>query len=349
MAIQVDPPVRTPYRYGLLSTAQVEEHGQSLRFGTDYVFDTTQCGTGMVWDTVCEDVFEVTFTASSTAEKFDVTASPGALGDYTYTIEELGINEQPLEALLTISGTGPLIVVVCEVGGLERCVTITDFNPDAAEGVTFVFVSTQSANPPKVITEGIATASADPFVVIDGALCTLIATPDMQQKARDALYTSEQRLVEQQFWANLSAEGATILGAGAVSLTAGVALLEQYLRDQSGYVGMLHSDAYVAPYASSVEAITETNPETIKRTSLWTPWVFGGGYDLTGPAGEAAPGPDQAWIYATGQVIIHRGSIDVHEAFTVSNNQDLVIAERSYVVIHDCPIAAVLVQLEVAP
>lgn len=349
MAIQVDPPVRTPYRYGLLSTAQVVEHGQSLRFGTDYVFDTTQCGTGQIWNTTCEDPFVVTFTMSSTPEKFDVTVSVGDFDDYTYTIESLGINQQPLEALVTISAAGPLIVVVCEAGGLQRCVTITDFDPDVAEGVSFVFESLQSNNVPKEITEGIATATADPFVIIDGALCTLIATQDMQQKAREALGTSEQRLVEQQFWSQLANEGAVILGGGAVSLTAGVALLEQYLRDQSGYVGMLHSDAYVAPYASSVEAITETNPETIKRTPLWTPWVFGGGYDLTGPIGEPAPGPDQAYIYATGQVIIHRGSVMTNEAFTVTNNQDLVIAERSYVVIHDCPIAAVLVQLEVAP
>jgi hypothetical protein len=174
----------------------------------------------------------------------------------------------------------------------------------------------------------------------------------MRQKARNTLASSEPRLVEQQFWAQLAAGAPAILGGGAVTLTAGVALLEQYLRDQSGYVGMIHSDAYVAPYASALDLIPEVNPETTKRTSLWTPWVFGGGYDTTtGPAGEPAPGPDQAYIYATGQVVIHRGDYMINEAFTVSNNQNLVIAERSYVVLHDCPIAAVLVQLEpeVAP
>lgn len=359
MAIQVDAPVRTPYRYGLLSTAQVVEQGRTLRFGADYVFDTVACGGGMIWNTECENTFTVTFTRTAAADTFSVTVSPGVVGDYTYEVN--GGGPVALTNPVVIADAAPITVEVCEVGGLGRCVTRTDVDPDSAEGTTYVFQSTQSNNLPKSISEGIDTASADAFVVIGAKQCTLIARDagddddpfaTIQRRGREALASAEARLVEQQFWAQLAAGTPAILGGGAVTLTKAVALLEEYLRNQTGFTGMIHADAYVGPYASAADLIPETNPETTKRTALWTPWVFGGGYDTTtGPAGQPAPGPDQAYIYATGQVIIHRGDYIVNETFTVTSNQALVVSERSYVVLHDCPIAAVLVQLEpeVAP
>lgn len=358
MAIQVEAPVRTPYRYGLLSTAQVVEHGRNLRFGADYVFDTVACGGGMIWNTDCANSFTVTFTRTAVEDTFSVTVSPGVVGDYTYEVN--GGGAVALTNPVVIADAAPVTVEVCEVGGLGRCVTVTGIDPDSAEGTTYVFQSTQSDNLPKQISEGIDTASADAFVVIGAKQCTLIARDPgdddpfatIQRRGREALASAEARLVEQQFWSQLAAGGPVILGGGAVTLTKAVALLEEYLRNLTGFTGMLHADAYVAPYASALDLITETNPETTKRTSLWTPWAFGGGYDTTtGPAGQPAPGPDQAYIYATGQVVIHRGDYIVNETFTVASNQALVISERPYVVLHDCPIAAVLVQLEpeVAP
>lgn len=350
MATQVEPPVRTPYRYGLLSTGQVVEHGESLRLSSNYVFDSVACHSGIVWNTDCANPFTVTFTRTAVEDQFAVTVSPGVVGDYTYSVN--GGAAAPLTATVTIAAAAPVTVEVCEVAGLQRCVTLTDVDPDAALGTAFVFVSTQTNNLPKEVTEGVNAQSADPFVAISGLSCTLIATPDIDRKAREAFASAEQRLVEQQFWAQLAASSPVILGGGPVSIAQAVALLEAYLRDQTGFTGMLHSDAYVAPYASQAVLVTEENPETTKRTALWTPWVFGGGYALTGPAGQPAPAADQAWVYATGQVVIHRGDIRVYGAgadgFDVTTNQDFVIAERSYVVIPDCPVAAVLVQLEAA-
>ena len=350
MAIQVEPPVRTPYRYGLLSTAQVVEHGESLRLQSDYVFDSVACHDGIIWNTDCANPFTVTFTRTETEDEFTVTVSPGVVGDYTYSVD--GGAAAPLTGTVTIVSDEPVSVEVCEVGGLQRCVTVADVDPDSVEGTTYVFVSTQTNNLPKEVTEGIDAQTAQPFMVISGLSCTLIATPDIDRKARDAFASAEQRLVEQQFWAQLAAASPVVLGGGPVSIAQAVALLEAYLRDQTGFTGMLHSDAYVAPYASQAVLVTEENPETTKRTALWTPWVFGGGYALTGPAGQPAPAADQAWIYATGQVVIHRGDTRVYGAgadgFNVTTNQDFVIAERSYAVIPDCPVAAVLVQLEAA-
>jgi hypothetical protein len=359
MSIQVNAPTRVPYRYGLLSTAQIQEHVRAnendppahLRLQSNYQFDSVACNTGAVWDPSCAPPFTVTFTRTAVTDQFTVTATPGVLADYEYNVN--GGAFTTLTSPIVIAAAPPVTVVVREVGGLQRSVTRTDINPDSPAETQFVFRSTQTANPPKTVTEGIGNRTAEPFVVIGGVACTLIATPDIEQKARDALSSVEERLVEQQFWTVQLANSAPALPAGGapVPLTQGVAALEEYLRNNTGWVGMIHSDAYVAPFAARNELISELNPEMVKRTPLWTPWVFGGGYARTGPVGQAAPvGADQAWIYATGSVVIHRGETSVpggvKGGFSVTTNQDFVIAERTYVVIADCPTAAVLVDLD---
>lgn len=346
MSVQVDPPVRVPYRYGLLSTSQIVEHGESLRLQADYQFDSVACHSGVIWAPACATPFSVTFTRTATTDQFTVTVSVGVLADYEYSVN--GGAFAALTSPIVIADAPPVTVEIREVAGLQRSVTRTDINPDAAEGTTFVFTSTQTNNDPKEVTSGINNQTATPFVIVSGVSCTLIATPDIVQKAREALASAEQRLVEQHFWATqLAASGPALpAGGAAVPLIDAVAALEEYLRDTTGAVGVLHSDAYLAPYAANLDVISELNPETVKRTALWTPWAFGGGYARTGPTGQAAPAAGQAWIYATGPVVVHRGDIFPHlqakDGFSVTTNQDFQIAERSYVVIPDCPVAAVL-------
>lgn len=53
MTVQVDPPVRVPYRYGLLSTAQIVEEGKNLRLQSNYEFDSVACNSGFVWQPTC--------------------------------------------------------------------------------------------------------------------------------------------------------------------------------------------------------------------------------------------------------------------------------------------------------
>lgn len=349
MSVQVDPPVRTPYRYGLLSTGQVVEHGESLRLSSNYQFDSVACHSGIVWDAECGAAFTVTFTRTAVTDQFAVTVSTGVVGDYTISVN--GGAPVALTALVVITDAPPVTVQICEVAGLMRCVTRVDINPDSPNGTVFTFVSAQSNSVPKVVTEGINNQTATPFVVISGLSCTLIATQDIGQKARDAFSSAEQRLVEQRYWTQLGASAPVLpLGAAVQPLVLGIAALEEYLRTTTGFTGMLHSNAFVAPFASQNRIITELNSETTKRTELYTPWVFGGGYARTGPVGQPAPAADQAWVYATGQVLIHRGDTRVYGAgadgFNVTTNQDFVIAERSYVVINDCPIAAVLVDVD---
>lgn len=350
MAIQVDPPVRQPYRYGLLDTAQVFEHPGHLRVYENYYFESTSCHSGTTWIINCAASFAVTFTRTATTDQFTVTVSIGVLADYEYSVN--GGTFSPLTSPIVIAAAPLVTVTVREVAGLQRSVTRTDINPDSPTGTVFVFQSAQSSNPPKTVTEGITQPSAAPFFVVSGISCTLIASPDLDQKARNALENSERRLVEQHFWNNQLTTSSPALPAGATAqpLTTAVAVLEAYLRDNTGLTGYLHSDAFVAPFAAKNDLITETNPDQTKRTALWTPWVFGGGYTRNGPTGQPAPPADQAWIYATGPVVIHRGEVNVPgvaaETFNPVTNQALVIAERSYVIIPDCPIAAVLADVD---
>lgn len=351
MALQVEPPVRQPYRYGLLDTAQVFEHPGHLRVYEDYYFESTSCHSGTSWVVNCAPQFTVTFTRTSTTDQFTVTVSQGVLTDYEYNVN--GGAFAPLASPIVIAPAPPVTVIVREAAGLQRSVTRTDINPDAPAGTVFVFQSAgQSSNPPKTVTEGITHPTAAPFFAISGVSCTLIATPDLDQKARDALANTEPRLVEEHFWNIQLANSSPVLPVGNTPqpLTTAVAHLEAYLRDHTGLTGYIHSDAFVGPFASKNDLITEDNPGTIKRTALWTPWVFGGGYTRNGPTGQAPAAADQAWIYATGPIVIHRGEVNVPgvaaETFNPVTNQAFVIAERSYVVIPDCPVAAVLADLD---
>lgn len=353
MSIQVPPPVRVPYRYGLLSTAAssiVDHTGESLRLQSNYQFDSVACNTGVIWDPSCAPSFAVTLTRTGVTDQFTVTVSVGVLADYEYSVN--GGAFSALTSPIVVAPAPPVTIAIREVAGLHRVVTRADINPDSVNGTVFAFQSTQSDNLPKSVTEGIGNRTATPFVVIGGTSCTLIATQDIEQKARDAFESVEQRLVEQQFWNNQLANSspALPLGATATPLTTAVATLEAYLRDNTGFTGMLHSDAFVEPFASKNRLVTELNPETVKRTGLYTPWAFGGGYARTGPAGQGAPAADQAWIYATGAVVIHRGETfmpgGMKGGFSTATNQDFVIVERTYVVINDCPVAAVLADVD---
>lgn len=352
MATLVDAPLRVPYRYGLLSAAEVVEHAGAFRLSTPYTFDSVSCNEGFIWEPECAPVFTVTFTKSAVADTYNVTVSPGVLADYEVNVNNAGF--VPLTATVVSTDAAPTPVVVREVGGLSRSVTNANVNFDATTGTVVPFVSGQTDNVPKPVTEGIGNAMGSPFVVGARVNCTLMGGHDFSALALEAINSVENRLVEERFWSvQLAASSpATPAGAAAVSLVEGVAVLEQYLRDTSGYVGTIHSSSYVGAYASSADLVHEYSSEPLmKHTALGTKWAFGGGYPVTGATGSAAPTAGQAWIFGTGAVQMHRGDVFIPgsrgENFSTATNQEIVMAERPYAVLSDCPTAAVLVDTSV--
>lgn len=350
MTVTLQPPQRVPYRYGLLPTSDVVDLPQ-LRLHSNMAFDSVACNTGIIWEPECAAPFTATLTKGAVADTLAVAVSPGVVANYQVSVN--GGAFSALGATLVSAAAAPVTVAIREASGLVRSVTRTDVDFDAAGGTVFTFLSSQTNNLPKTITAGINSRAASPFVVIGGVSCTRIASPDLPTQAREALASVEQRKVEQRFWLNQLALGAPNLplGGGVVPLTTAVAGLEQYLRDQTGSEGTLHSDAFVAPFAAKNRLISDQHSDGVrKRTALYTRWAFGGGYDRTGPSGQAAPAADQAWIYATGPVVVYRGPVDVPGdgvgGFNTTTNQDFVLAERPYVVIPDCPLAAVLADVD---
>lgn len=353
MANQVAAPARVPWRYGLQSVTQnsLVEHDQ-LRLVADYYFDSVACNTGITWEPACGPVFTVTFTKAATADTFDVAVSPGVVGDYEVNVNAGGF--VALTPTVVSTDAAPTPVTVREVGGLQRSVTIATVNFDSVEGTVYTFQSQQTDNDPKTFVEGIGSPSGSPFVVIGGAACTPMADYDWDALAAEALMAVEWPQVEERFWNVQLATGTPELpeGATAVSLTRGVAALEEYARGVTGFEATIHSSSRLGSYAANQGLITDMNSEQVKYTALHTPWAFGGGYPRTGPDGQAAPSATQAWMFLTGKVLVHRGKAFVpgseQERFSQADNQLFIMAERSYAVIADCPLAAVLVETEPA-
>lgn len=158
----------------------------------------------------------------------------------------------------------------------------------------------------------------------------------------------ERALMEQRFRADADPAArwgaATDItpGAAAVDPKVGLALLEGYAA--SVYVGQptLHVPRSIAAIVAASDGIVEEGSSL--RTKLGAKVAAGAGYDYpnTGPTGaEAAAG--EKWLYATGEVVIQRGSAEIRQAVDMTNNDVYVLAERPYIAAVDCFAAAVRV------
>jgi hypothetical protein len=215
----------------------------------------------------------------------------------------------------------------------------------------------------KVIPEGVPLVTASAFTVYAGFNCKIVGrTPqDIESRARTALELGEQRAVERAYWTgecganpHLANPDCTVLNAvagapGALNIVSGLEALESYLGDNSPCSGVIHAPRGVEPLMARSHLL-EGSSGTQKRTGLGTRVAFGGGYVVnTGPDGTVAPA-GTAWLYATGEVAIWRGSVyvnpdSVRQALNRITNRVELIAERTYVVSHACVCAAVLISV----
>lgn len=268
--------------------------------------------------------------------------------------------------------TMPLVTVAPPVAtqpgfGLYAAATVLDRTERPASGVQYEPVACgpfahswaitcgQDPPPPAKLLDGRAGAvTGEPFWVYLGRNC--LDLDDLDDQARQALLLSEQRAVERTFWTgdqgndpHLAASGAVVLAgsaAAAVSVTAGIAALESYLRANYDSLGIIHAPPIVASYASQQSVVWERSGRL--TSVLGVPFAFGQGYAVnTGPDGVAAAA-GTAWLYASGDVVVRRGPVRVPqtvEALNRTNNQVAMIAERPITVTLDCVLAAVRVEL----
>jgi hypothetical protein len=141
------------------------------------------------------------------------------------------------------------------------------------------------------------------------------------------LVATEQRSVEEYFWAQLvagavSTVSLTTFGPGVV-----LGYLEQQLAENYGGQGVIHMSRATATYLW--EYLQTQGGKLV--TKLGTPVVAGAGYDpLTTPL-------DEFKMFASGPVVMYRGDVDTREnAVARATNQTSIIAQRDYVLGWDC-------------
>lgn len=132
---------------------------------------------------------------------------------------------------------------------------------------------------------------------------------------------------------------------GAVTVKQGVALLEGFASREYVGVPTLHLPISVASLLSASDGIVQDG--THLSTHLGSKVVAGAGYDFpnTGPDGTDADDGER-WLYATGEVLVMRGEVNIRQSMEYSTNEVFLLAERPYIVAVDCFAAAIRVTVE---
>jgi hypothetical protein len=192
--------------------------------------------------------------------------------------------------------------------------------------------------------------SGSPFAVMTSFLCGSvgITETEVRQRALVRMALHEQRAVERRVWQGQTLaqgqgaitglfRGATNLGTAGCA-TEAIELLEQALADNGVVGGMLHARPGMAAHLEQAHQIQYATGRRL-QTCLGTPFVFGQGYDGTGPSGEAAD-TDSEWMYASGRVLIWQDSEiqipNLDQVFRRTTNERIALAERVYLVLVEC-------------
>jgi hypothetical protein len=225
--------------------------------------------------------------------------------------------------------------------------------PDACEDDTFL-IATDC--PPitgtKTFSAIEAPVSGAPFAVMTSYTCGSLgfSMAEVEQRVRTRMQLREQRAVEKRIWQGSTGALGTITGLfrNATNLgsagcpTEAVEMLEQALADNGVIGGIIHARPGMSAHLSNNYLIYE-GPGVRKRTVINTPYVFGQGYDGTGPTGQATSGSTE-WMYASGRILIWAGDVvvpDPRQTMDHSTNQMKVIAERMFNVVLECGVWAV--------
>ncbi|WP_328434575.1 cupin [Streptomyces sp. NBC_00425] len=207
--------------------------------------------------------------------------------------------------------------------------------------------------PPKTFDRP-GTCTAAPVTIYAGSECTTIGYTyeEATRHARETLRMGEQRALEE--W--LQRDVLCSIGedktpvAGAVSVSQGVSILEDWLGTEYGGTGVLHVPVGVGALLGccNIVHLTGGNPVTLVGNCV----VLGAGYAANvGPPDCTTADPGEAWLYATSPVRIRREppatvpGKDGESVATLTNDRR-VLVERTFVVeIACCRAAAVRVKL----
>jgi hypothetical protein len=147
---------------------------------------------------------------------------------------------------------------------------------------------------------------------------------DADQLAAGALAGAEEFAVERFLWERMVADSAPVVGTG----NAADALMRVEAALGAGYMGtgVIHMNRGAATLLGSQLVVKGSQLQTIAGT----PVAAGAGYNLD----LLAAG--KVTIYGTGAVTIRRGVVDTSITWDRAINDELALAERTYVAGWDC-------------
>lgn len=251
----------------------------------------------------------------------------------------------PLRYGLFQAAVGPLdLPVHARLGGLQYV------NEICGEGFGYE-VNCIDALDAKTFDSGLEIVTGVPFVVYSTILCGSVGftQAEFNAMAVSRLLSVEQTIVEQVFSSGTVGQApslanntpaATIIGTGGVTAVEVVSELENamYCTSQYGPAAYLHMPLAVINELMSQHLLTWDG--TRWRTPMGS-IVSAGCYANLDPDGvEAADGT--FWIYATGQTAVFRTPdseifvAPVEGTLDRTTNQQLILAEREYVVTFEC-------------
>lgn len=199
--------------------------------------------------------------------------------------------------------------------------------------------------------------SGAPFGVITSYTCGSLgfSFAEVEQRLRTRMMLREQRAVERRIWqgqANGPLGGIAGLFQAATTLTAvgcvteAVEVLEQVLADNGVVGGSIHARPGMAAHLEQAHQVQYANNGRRLQTCLGTPFVFGQGYDGTGPQGQAVTA-DVEYMYASGRILLWEDSEvmipPLGQTLDRSTNQIYATAEKIFAAAIECGVWAVAV------
>lgn len=251
-------------------------------------------------------------------------------------------------------------------GGDPKLFIGVGFEPyrcDAAKLVTALSCFDDAESPESLarhdVQSGVDQVLVSPFAVYGEYQCNPIGRSEDEafDRARQHLLSGAGRAIERaiQFGEpgnepTLSSEAVDINSGAPVGTVEAIALLEQYLGENYGGVGVLHMNRRLATHAIA-EGVVSVQGDQL-RTGLGTLVAAGAGYDSLAGPDESPIGspesPDSAplWIYATGAVHGWRSPVvATPEGASLDRewNTLTVVVEQTYVIGWECVTAAIQV------
>ena len=249
------------------------------------------------------------------------------------------------------------------LGGCTDVIEVTD--PHELLGTEWMPLSCSEAHdttwcppdqeevPPKTFDRP-GSCTAAPVTIYAGAECSTIgwSYQEAVRHAQETLRLGEQRALEEWLMREVLCDIGEDLtpAAGAVSISQGVAILENWLGTEYGGTGVLHMPVGVGALLGccNVVHMEDGAPRTLVGNCV----ILGAGYAVNvGPPGCTVPDPGETWLYATGPVRVRREPPSTvpgtdGESVAIRTNDRRVLVERTSVVeIACCQAAAVRVTI----